>query len=354
MRVMTVHASKGLESPVVYLPGLIQRNFPLQARSNPVPAPAGMLPAESEGSAAHETGEACLFYVGVTRARDHLVLSYSERNGKQKAKPSVYLDALVAGLPDERVTRLRWQGGTEISTSTAEDTEVVVSPQPSSSFIDAAKPTTLKVSDIETYQRGPRKYMYGSIYGFRSEEGSYQLFWQAAQKTLETLQKKLAEANGPDEPDGQGGQERLTQEVARALYTQHWQELGGQAISFAAIYEQHGHEVTELMRRKLLESGDINWELRPSFAVEVAGKTIHITIDRVERSPQGEKPVRFVRARFGKRKEKPAAGTRELLYARAYREHQQQGQSVELHFHNLSTGETFPITLTTKKEQSLI
>jgi len=76
-------------------------------------------------------------------------------------------------------------------------------------------------------------------------------------------------------------------------------------------------------------------------------------VDRVERSPQGEKPVRFVRARFGKRKEKPAVGTRELLYARAYREHQ-QGQSVELHFHNLSTGETFPITLTTKKEQSLI
>src|SRR5437660_6263632 len=89
---MTVHASKGLEFPVVYLPGLIQRNFPLQARSNPVPAPAGMLPVESEGSASHETGEACLFYVGVTRARDQLILSYSERKGKQKAKPSVYLD----------------------------------------------------------------------------------------------------------------------------------------------------------------------------------------------------------------------------------------------------------------------
>src|SRR5438477_12135741 len=88
IRVMTVHASKGLEFPVVYLPGLIQRNFPLQARANPVPAPAGMLPAESEGKAAHESGEACLFYVGVTRARDQLVLSYSERNGKQKARPT--------------------------------------------------------------------------------------------------------------------------------------------------------------------------------------------------------------------------------------------------------------------------
>src|SRR5437016_10071036 len=134
------------------------------------------------------------------------------------------------------------------------------------------KPTTLKVADIETYQRCPRKYMYGSIYGFRSEEGSYQLFWQAAQKTLETLQKKLAEANGPDGPDGQGGQERLTQEVARDFYTQHWQELGGQATAFTAIYEQHGHEVTELMHRKLPESADISWELRTTYTVVDASK----------------------------------------------------------------------------------
>jgi DNA helicase-2/ATP-dependent DNA helicase PcrA len=347
IRVMTVHASKGLEFPVVYLPGLIQRNFPLQARSNPVPPPAGMLPLESEGSAMHDSGEACLFYVGVTRARDQLVLSYSERNGKQKAKPSVYLDALLAGLPADRITRLSWQGGAELPMDTEEDTEVVPSSQPGPSFIAAVKPTTLKAADIETYQRCPRKYMYSTIYGFRGEEGSYQLFWQATQKTLETLQKNLAGASG------QGGQEQLTQEAARALYTQHWQELGGHTLPFAAIYEQHGHEVTELIRRKLLESGTINWELRPGFTVEVAGKTIHVPVDRVERSQQGENPVKFVRARFAKRKEKPAVGTRELLYARAYRQHE-QGQTLQLHFHNLSTGETLPITLTTKKEQSLI
>ncbi|HEY6409922.1 MAG TPA: hypothetical protein VIY29_20895, partial [Ktedonobacteraceae bacterium] len=38
--------------------------------------------------------------------------------------------------------------------------------------------------------------------------------------------------------------------------------------------------------------------------------------------------------------------------AQAYRQHH-GGQSLQLHFHNLSTGETFPITLTAKKEQSL-
>ena len=63
-------------------------------------------------------------------------------------------------------------------------------------------------------------------------------------------------------------------------------------------------------------------------------------------------PVKFVRTRFGKRKDKPTAEARELLYARAYRQ-LHPGQQVELHSHNLSTGEVVPIPLTPKKEQSL-
>src|SRR5713226_1403849 len=102
IRVMTVHASKGLEFPVVYLPGIVKQRFPMQRRSNPVEPPTGMLPAESDGDAAHETDEACLFYVGATRARDHLVLSYAERYGKKNDKRAAYGHALVAGLPGER------------------------------------------------------------------------------------------------------------------------------------------------------------------------------------------------------------------------------------------------------------
>ncbi|HEY6407499.1 MAG TPA: 3'-5' exonuclease, partial [Ktedonobacteraceae bacterium] len=345
IRVMTVHASKGLEFPVVYLPGLIQRNFPLQAHAHPVPAPAGMLPAESEGKAAHESGESCLFYVGVTRARDQLVLSYSERNGKQKARPSAYLDALLAGLPPERITRLHWQGMVEEAIDMDEQEEELCSgklpsSQPSQAYIDAVKPSTLKAGNIETYQRCPRQYLYGTIYGFRNEQDAYQLFWQATQKTLEALQIQLSASNelAPKLP---------TVEEAQDLYSKHWQELGGPALPFAAIYEQHGHEVTALLRDKLQESGDTNWKLRHELAVEAAGKTIHLTVDRVEfatqgkHGKQGDTPVKYVRTRFAKRKEKPSSGTRELLYAQAYRQHH-GGQSLQLHFHNLSTGETFP------------
>ncbi len=369
VRVMTVHASKGLEFPIVYLPGIVKQRFPIQRRGNPVEPPTGMLPAEGEGDAAHETGEACLFYVGATRARDHLVLSYAERYGRKNYKRSAYIDALVAGLPEQRITRVAWQDGQDNAKDRAGASPPSPSPskmergpggeaasawfepvsvQPGERFIEAVKPKTLAISALETYQLCPRRYMYGTIYGFRGDDTAYRLFWKATQDTLEALKHKLEANKGAEKQEMQVP----TQEETQELYTHYWRELGGHTSPFATLYERHGHEVTELVRRKLLASGDTSWQLRQNFTVDIAGKTIELAVDRVEAPEQAGEPVKFVRAHFGKRKAKPAATARELLYARASRQHQ-PGREIELLVHNMSTGETFQIKLTEKKEQSL-
>jgi CRISPR/Cas system-associated exonuclease Cas4 (RecB family) len=212
------------------------------------------------------------------------------------------------------------------------------------------QPQTLSVSAIENYATCPRRYAYSSIYHFHLEEGAYQLFWQATRETLDVLQKRLDEGKQTGDQEGPF----LSQQEAEELFTQHWQERDGHSFPFASLYEQHGREVAELLRRKLLESsaGDVQQQSRQSYSVTIAGRTIEVPVDSVEVGSQGEKPVKFIRRRFGKRKDKPVPGTRELLYARASRQHH-PGQNVELHYHNMSTGETFEVKLTEKKEQSL-
>jgi ATP-dependent DNA helicase Rep len=91
VRLMTLHASKGLEFPVVYLVGLEE----------------GVLPHESalmEGSVEEERR---LLYVGITRAREALTLSHAEsrrRYGRiEKVGPSRFL----AELPH---AELDWKG----------------------------------------------------------------------------------------------------------------------------------------------------------------------------------------------------------------------------------------------------
>ena len=348
IRVMTVHASKGLEFPVVYLPGLMQRRFPTQARANPIPALAEMLTQENERDS-NESGEACLFYVGVTRARDQLVLSYSERHGKQKYKRSLYIDALEAGLAEERISKLQWATQQANADPGQPESEYQpVTSQPSKDFIHAMRSPTISANAIEAYQRCPRQYAYNSIYQFNSGTDGYQLFWHATQKTVELLQQKKDEKKAHD----QQAESIPTQQEIQELYSQRWQALGGPAEPFAPMYEEHGQEVVEEVRRTLHGQEEISWQLRQGYDIDIASQTVRVTVDRVEDAGEANKPIRFVRTRFGRRREKPAAEMRELFYTLAYRQ-AHPGQQVELHSHNMSTGETFPITMTNKKEQSL-
>jgi DNA helicase II / ATP-dependent DNA helicase PcrA len=350
VRVMTVHASKGLEFPVVYLPAIVKTRFPASKRWQPAPPPRGLGAASSDEESTHESGEACLFYVATTRARDHLVISYANRYGKVNRSRSPYIDVLLAGVTDDRAIRIVWpKSETNPSTVSEDDgNDETMSVQPHEAFIEAMKPQTWRSSDIEAYQRCPRQYLYSSIYHFRSESAAYQLFWRATGETLDELQKQIAAS----QENGNGEANFPTEGEARELYTRCWQRHEGHTRSFGPMYEEHGHEVVALLRHKLMESGNTRWQLHPQYTVEVAGKSVEVTVDRVETPAHPGEPVKFVKTGFGRRKDKVDPSTRELLYARASRQHH-PAQPIELHFHNMSTGETFDIVLKEKKEQKL-
>ena len=110
VRILTVHASKGLEFPTVYLPGLADRRFPMQRHGTSVPLLPGLSQEENTGprdAAAHLAEEACLFYVALTRARDEVILSRAEQYGRMRYKASPFLAPIGAAL-GERLHREQW------------------------------------------------------------------------------------------------------------------------------------------------------------------------------------------------------------------------------------------------------
>ncbi|HVU66139.1 MAG TPA: UvrD-helicase domain-containing protein, partial [Ktedonobacteraceae bacterium] len=340
LRVMTVHASKGLEFPVVYLPGLAKGRFPLTKRYNPTPPPAGMLPVEAEGENAHESGEACLFYVGTTRARDQLILSHSERYGKQKASRSKYIDALIVGLPADRVRRIIWSAEVDEEGASAvdEQAEILAPTQPSQEFIAAMQPAMPRVGQIEDYLVCPRRYAYSTIYAFRRDDGTFLPFWQASEATMQALVRR---------------EEKPEPGEAAELFQHHWQAHGDQDGPFAQLYEQHGREVAARLERLLRDAQSGDWQLRQTLAVDLSGHKVEVTIDRIETPGEEQEPARFVRTRYGKSKSKPTPGMRELLYVHASRQHH-AGRDVVLQTHNLSTGETHEVKVSARKEESLL
>ena len=93
---MTLHAAKGLEFPVVAIAGLEEGLFPLSRADTP--------------EALEEERRLC--YVGVTRAKDKVFLTYAtarRRGGELRAGfPSRFLDDVPPALAEQRVTRPSW------------------------------------------------------------------------------------------------------------------------------------------------------------------------------------------------------------------------------------------------------
>ncbi|MEN8143403.1 MAG: UvrD-helicase domain-containing protein [Gemmatimonadota bacterium] len=92
---MTIHSAKGLEFPVVFLVGLEDGLFPLARAS------------ESEEELEEERR---LFYVGVTRAEDHLLLSHADRRWRYGAESRSAPSPFLQELPDESVRRVHVGG----------------------------------------------------------------------------------------------------------------------------------------------------------------------------------------------------------------------------------------------------
>jgi len=109
VRLMTIHGAKGLEFPVIHIPGMNADTIPRIGTAPACLPPDGMIEG-GEGSALEifRAGEAeeqeCLFFVAVSRARDRLLLYSPTKKSGRKSSPSPFLQKLGSGLLERNIS----------------------------------------------------------------------------------------------------------------------------------------------------------------------------------------------------------------------------------------------------------
>jgi DNA helicase-2/ATP-dependent DNA helicase PcrA len=86
VHVLTYHKAKGLEFGVVHMVGLVDDRFPTRSRGDQLPLPAELVREPMPEGDHHLAEERRLFYVGMTRAKEELVLSWARDYGGRAAR----------------------------------------------------------------------------------------------------------------------------------------------------------------------------------------------------------------------------------------------------------------------------
>lgn len=94
VNILTIHSSKGLEFPVVFVVNLVTQRFPSRDRKEQIPVPDDLIKEQLPEGNDNLQEERRLFYVAMTRARDKLLLSaakfYGDGKRERKISPFVY------------------------------------------------------------------------------------------------------------------------------------------------------------------------------------------------------------------------------------------------------------------------
>ena len=318
VRLMTVHASKGLEFSVVHLPTLGKGAFPLRWRQPPCPLPDSLLQSDPRADQAVE--EKCLFFVALSRAQDHLSLSRAQRVANKGSNPSEALSVIAEHLPRNPNSAPTW---------------TKMSPPPLSSLGRhdlRVLQTTHKAFDIEIFLRCPRKYLYQRVLGLsrRRYDSGYVQYHRAVYETLRVL----------EDPTGQ-----VDWNSIKSTFEQVWKSVGPIDHPLQETYRERAEQI---LQRALLrvKSGT---QICQTLSLQLGSQSIEVVIDEVERS-NGSVVLR--RVRTGRKPTRPDTRPLHTLMLEAGRQHFGPASRFEIHY--LTSDETVSVSLESAREKNLL
>ncbi len=309
VRVMTIHGSKGLEFKAVHLPALATKYMPTNRQPVRCPPPQS-LPHLVMQADHHSAEEECLFFVGLSRARDYLSLSRAEKYTTQNASESRFLTSLGGIVPTKK-----YRGSGK-----AYSLGVVLQPK--------ERRDRYQERELDVYMQCPARYLYQAVEGLRGsrDDAAYVRFHRCVYVTVGWLEQQRQAGNS------------VNSATALAQLAAIWEKDGPIGHAFESYYRNAAEGMVNGMAQAI-ESEAALYD-RQEWNIQVGKHTIVITPDRVLIGADGI--VRVQRIRTGRKtkseSDKPVYALLRLGTGVKY-----PGKPVSIETFYLATGERVPV-----------
>ncbi|HLD25210.1 MAG TPA: ATP-dependent DNA helicase [Patescibacteria group bacterium] len=277
VNILSVHSSKGLEFPVVFLVNMVSARFPTIERREQIPIPDALIKEELPEGDYHLEEERRLCYVGMTRAKDHLYFTganfYGEGKREKKLSPFVYEvmgeNALMTQKP--------------VSTQLALMDWAPHNPERSRGIPieHTARPvvTYLSYSQIDTFRLCPLHYKLRYIVNIPTPPSASLSFGTSVHDALHDFYELFSSG------------EKVTKELLLTLLKNRWRREGYENREYEEKMKKRGEQYLSDFFEKEFDPKTRVAALEQPFTVPIAheGKAIKIggRIDRVDIQPSG-------------------------------------------------------------------
>ncbi|GAB4219011.1 MAG: hypothetical protein Fur009_2970 [Candidatus Microgenomates bacterium] len=272
VNILTVHSAKGLEFPVVFLINLTQGRFPTKNRKETIPIPDNLIKEILPKNDPHIEEERRLFYVGMTRAKDHLYLTASKfyGQGKRQQKLSTFiletfdknfLEKKFEKLNDEK-KQLSFFYFKKIDNKEEKPNE---------------RKNYYSYTQLEIYERCPLQYKYSFVLNLPTPKTAALNFGEIIHQTLQEFYQLFKINKDIDE-------KKLLE-----LYKKNWQPVGFLSKKHEKTYFENGKKILINYLKKYHQKNLNILHLEMPFKIKILDNTfIRGKIDRIDKLADGK------------------------------------------------------------------
>lgn len=288
VQLMTVHRSKGLEFPVVFMTNLAEGRFPSRNRSESLPFPYELTNSILPEKETHLQEERRLAYVAITRAKEKLYLTSSRfyNDNLRPVKPSRFVMEAFQYLDEPAAQNNHRQSLLEKESAYSQPNQLTKIAKQSKQLV---LPKSYSPSSLDDYEQCPQRYLFAHVWQIKVPANQQINFGISIHKTL---QEWYSAASGGEEPD------------LEKIYRKAWQS-GGYA-SKKLEEDQFNFGLLKLKEYLAGPNGKANpLALERNIKAKLpSGKLLSGKIDRLD--PAGDGGVKLIDYKSGENIMKPS------------------------------------------------